>query len=233
MSTTSIESIKPVTIRDILARKGKEPVACLTAYTAPMARFLDQHMDILLVGDSLGMVVYGMDTTVGVTLDMMINHGKAVSKAAKHALVLVDMPFGSYQESKKQAFRNAARVMAETGCAGVKLEGGAEMAETVEYLTQRGIPVQGHVGLKPQSVHTYGGFRAQGRSSSDAEKIRADARAIAEAGAFSLVIEGVFEDVAHQITQEIPIPTIGIGGSPQCDGQILVTQDLLGMFTRF
>lgn len=224
---------KPITIRDIRARKGGEPVVCLTAYTAPMARFLDPHVDVLLVGDSLGMVVYGMDTTIGVTMDMMINHGKAVARAAQTACVVVDMPFGSYQESKEQAFRNAARMMMETGCAAVKLEGGREMAETIHFLVERGVPVMAHIGLKPQAVHAAGGFRAQGRTEDEAAQIRGDARAVADAGAFSVVVEGTWEPVARAITQEIAIPTIGIGASAACDGQVLVIDDLLGMFSDF
>lgn len=220
---------KPVTIRGISRRKGETPIVCLTAYTTPMARVLDPLVDLLLVGDSLGMVLYGMDTTLGVTLDMMVAHGRAVVRGADHACVIVDMPFGSYQESPELAFRNAARVMAETGCAGVKLEGGAEMAATVAFLAARGVPVLGHVGLTPQSVHALGGFRTQGRSQAEAARVVADAEAIADAGAFALVIEGTVEPVARDITERIQAPTIGIGASPHCDGQILVTEDLLGL----
>lgn len=225
--------IKRVTTRDIRARKGGEPLVVLTAYTAPIARLLDPHCDILLVGDSLGMVVYGMETTLGVTLDMMINHGRAVVKASSHSCVVVDMPFGSYQESQEQAFRNCARVMCETGCAAVKLEGGREMAATIRFLVDRGIPVMAHVGLKPQAVHAAGGFRAQGRLEAEAEAIRADARAVDEAGAFSVVVEGTVEPVARALSAEISIPTIGIGASPACDGQVLVTDDVLGLFDDF
>lgn len=215
------------------ARKGGEPIVCLTAYTAPVARLLDPHVDILLVGDSLGMVVYGLDSTLPVTLDMMIAHGAAVVRASERACVVVDLPFGSYQESKEAAFRTSARVMAETGAQAVKLEGGLEMAETVAFLTARGIPVMGHVGLTPQSVNTLGGYKAVGRDAEAAERIAADARAIAEAGAFTLVIEGTMEQLARRITEEVAIPTIGIGGSPACDGQVLVTDDMLGLFGAF
>ncbi|RAU23874.1 3-methyl-2-oxobutanoate hydroxymethyltransferase [Paramagnetospirillum kuznetsovii] len=225
--------IKRVTTRDIRARKGAEPIVVLTAYTAPIARLLDPHCDILLVGDSLGMVVYGMETTLGVTLDMMINHGRAVVRSSTHACVVVDMPFGSYQESPEQAFRNCARVMAETGCAAVKLEGGREMAATIRFLVDRGIPVMAHVGLKPQAVHAAGGFRAQGRVDAEAEAIRADARAIDAAGAFSVVVEGTVEPVARALSAEIAIPTIGIGASAACDGQVLVIDDVLGLFADF
>ncbi|WP_395459446.1 3-methyl-2-oxobutanoate hydroxymethyltransferase [Azospirillum melinis] len=215
------------------ACKGGEPIVCLTAYTAPVARLLDPHVDILLVGDSLGMVVYGLDSTLPVTLDMMIAHGAAVVRASERACVVVDLPFGSYQESKEAAFRASARVMAETGAQAVKLEGGIEMAETVAFLTARGIPVMGHVGLTPQSVNTLGGYKAVGRDAEAAERIVADARAIAEAGAFTLVIEGTMEALARRITEEVTIPTIGIGGSPACDGQVLVTDDMLGLFGAF
>ncbi|WP_041634573.1 3-methyl-2-oxobutanoate hydroxymethyltransferase [Magnetospirillum gryphiswaldense] len=225
--------VKRVTTRDIRARKGGGPVVVLTAYTAPIARLLDPHVDVLLVGDSVGMVLYGMDTTLGVTVDMMINHGQAVMRGSTHACVVVDMPFGSYQESKEQAFRNAARIMSETGCAAVKLEGGREMAETIRFLTERCIPVMAHIGLKPQAVHAAGGFRAQGRIEAEAEQIRDDARAITEAGAFCVVVEGTVEPVARALSAEIGIPTIGIGASPACDGQVLVTEDVLGLFSDF
>ncbi len=222
-----------VTVPEIRRRKGKEPLACLTAYTAPVAQLLDPHMDLLLVGDSLAMVIYGMDSTVGVTLDMMIAHGRAVTRATEHACVIVDLPFGSYQESPEQAFRSAARIMAETHCQGVKLEGGAEMAETVRFLSERGVPVFGHVGLLPQYVNAAGGFRVRGRSGDEADQILQDAVAIADAGAFATVIEGVMEPLARRITENVEIPTIGIGASPDCDGQILVTDDLVGLFSKF
>jgi 3-methyl-2-oxobutanoate hydroxymethyltransferase len=217
----------------IRARKGGEPIVCLTAYTAPMAHWLDPHVDLLMVGDSLGMVLYGFDSTLPVTLDMMIAHGGAVVRGSERAFVVVDMPFGSYQESPSQGFRSAARVMAESGCGGVKLEGGVEMAETVAFLTSRGIPVMGHVGLTPQSVNSLGGYRSRGHDQAEAARILADAKAIAEAGAFSLVVEGTVEPLARRISEAIAIPTIGIGASPACDGQVLVTDDLLGLFAEF
>lgn len=224
---------RSVTVRGIARRKGQSPIICLTAYTTPMARILDPLVDLLLVGDSLGMVLYGMDTTLGVTLDTMVAHGRAVVRGAEHACVIVDLPFGSYQESPEQAFRTAARVMGETGCAGVKLEGGSEMAETVAFLAARGVPVLGHVGLTPQSVHALGGFRTQGRSQAEAARVVAGAEAIAAAGAFAVVVEATVEPVAREITERIAVPTIGIGASPACDGQILVTEDLVGLFSDF
>lgn len=224
---------KRITVPQIRAMKGDTPVVCLTAYTALTAVLLDDSVDLLLVGDSLGMVLYGMDSTLGVTLEMMIAHGKAVMRGSKKACVIVDLPFGSYQESREQAFRNAAQVMKEVGCSGVKLEGGVEMAETVRFLAERGIPVLGHVGLLPQSVNTAGGFRSLGRGEKEAADIVADAHAIADAGAFATVIEGTVEPVAREITTQIAIPTIGIGASPACDGQILVTEDLVGLFSDF
>jgi len=228
-----LKKINRVSIPDLAGRKGGEPIVSLTAYTMPMARILDPHCDFLLVGDSLGMVVYGMDTTLGVTLDMMINHGLAVVRGSRQACVIVDMPFGSYQESPEQAYRNCARVMAETGCGGVKIEGGREMMTTVSFLVERGIPVMGHVGLKPQSVNLAGGYRAHGRDQDEAERIKEDARTISNAGAFSIVLEGLVEDLAADITREILPVTIGIGASAQCDGQILVIDDVIGMFTEF
>ncbi len=222
-----------MTVPALRGRKEGTPIVALTAYTAPQAKMLDPHVDILLVGDSLGMVVYGLDSTLGVSLEMMIAHGAAVVRGSAQACVIVDMPFASYQESPAQAYRNAARVMVEAGCAGVKLEGGAEMAPTVEFLTRRSIPVMGHVGLMPQSVNAYGGFRVQGRGNDDARAILADARAIADAGAFSIVIEGVVEPVAREITAVVAVPTIGIGASPHCDGQVLVTEDMAGLFSDF
>ncbi|MBP2311957.1 3-methyl-2-oxobutanoate hydroxymethyltransferase [Azospirillum soli] len=227
------KDIARVSVPALRARKGGEPIVCLTAYTAPIARHLDPHVDLLLVGDSLGMVVYGFDSTLAVTLDMMIAHGAAVVRASRHACVVVDLPFGSYQESPQVAYRNAARVMSETGAQAVKLEGGAEMAETVAFLTSRGVPVMGHVGLLPQSVNALGGYKAVGRDPASAERIRADAQAIADAGAFSIVIEGTMESLARQITEDVAVPTIGIGASPACDGQVLVTDDLLGLFSDF
>ncbi|MCW2240459.1 3-methyl-2-oxobutanoate hydroxymethyltransferase [Azospirillum canadense] len=231
MSATALA--KRTTITTLAARKGGEPIVCLTAYSASLAKLLDPHVDVLLVGDSLGMVLYGFDSTLPVTLDLMIAHGAAVVRGSTQACVVVDLPFGSYQESPQQAFRNAARVLAETGCAAVKLEGGVEMAETVAYLTARGVPVMGHIGLTPQSVNTLGGFRARGRSVDEGERILADAQAIADADAFALVIEGVMEPLADRITAAVAVPTIGIGASVACDGQVLVTDDLLGLFTDF
>jgi len=226
-------SIKRLTVPHIRARKGGEPIVALTAYTAPSARALDPHVDILLVGDSLGMVVYGLDSTLGVTLDMMIAHGAAVVRASEHACVIVDMPFASYQESPAQAYRNAARIMAETGCAGVKLEAGVALADTIRFLTDRAIPVLGHIGLMPQSVNAYGGYRVQGKDAAAAAAVMADAHAVSDAGAFAVVIEGTMEAVARDITAAIPIPTIGIGASPACDGQVLVTEDVVGLFSAF
>jgi 3-methyl-2-oxobutanoate hydroxymethyltransferase len=213
--------------------KGGTPIVGLTAYTAPVARLLDPEVDFLLVGDSLGMVVYGFDSTLPVTLDMMIAHGAAVVRSTAQSLIVVDLPFGSYQESREQAFHSAARILAETGCSAVKLEGGSEMADTVRFLALRGIPVMGHVGLMPQSVNAAGGFRVQGRDKQQAERVADDAAAIAAAGAFALVIEGTMEPVARAITEAVPVPTIGIGASPMCDGQILVTDDVLGLFAEF
>ena len=231
MSITPVE--KKLTPADLRARKGGVPIVSLTAYTTPQARLLDPHSDLLLVGDSLGMVIYGLDSTLPVTLEMMIAHGAAVMRGANRACVIVDMPFGSYQESPAQAFRNAARIMSETGCSGVKLEGGEVMAETIRFLTGRGIPVLGHIGLQPQSVKALGGFHAQGRTEADAARIIADAKAVAEAGAFAMVVEGTAEPVARRLTEMVPVPTIGIGASPACDGQILVIDDLLGTFDAF
>jgi len=224
---------KRITVPQLQARKGVEPIVSLTAYSTPMAKLLDPHIDVFIVGDSVGMVLYGMDSTLGVTLDMMINHGAAVVRGSERACVIVDMPFASYQESPARAYRNAARVMVETGCGGIKLEGGAEMADTIAFLVQRGIPVMGHVGLTPQSVNRFGGYRIQGKSPAAARRIVADARAVADSGAFSMVIEGVVETLAREITNAVPVPTIGIGASPHCDGQVLVTEDLVGLFSDF
>jgi len=230
----SVQSeIKRVTVPQLRARKGQEPIVCLTAYTTPVARLLDPHVDLLMVGDSLGMVVYGLDSTLGVTVEMMIAHGQAVMRGSKRACVVIDMPFGSYQESPQLAYRAAARLLAETGAQAVKLEGGAEMAPTIAFLTARGIPVMGHVGLTPQSINTLGGFRTQGRDDAAARRVLADAEAVSTAGGFSVVVEGVVETLAREITTRIPIPTIGIGASPHCDGQVLVIDDVLGVFTDF
>ncbi len=230
---SAVTSAKRVSTPQIRARKGGEPIVCLTAYTTQMARWLDPHVDLLLVGDSLGMVVYGFDSTLPVTLDMMIAHGSAVMRGASHACVIVDLPFGSYQASPEQAFHSAARIMSETGASGVKLEGGEVMAETVRYLVQRGIPVCAHVGLMPQAVNVAGGFKATGRSDEEAKQVTRDAEAMAEAGAFAVVLEGTLEPVAAAITRSISIPTIGIGASPVCDGQILVSEDVFGLFSDF
>jgi 3-methyl-2-oxobutanoate hydroxymethyltransferase len=204
----------------------------LTASTAPFARLLDPHVDILLVGDSLGMVLYGLPSTLPVTLEMMIAHGRAIVQSSQQALVVVDMPFGSYQESPAQAFRNAAQILAESGAQAVKLEGGAEMAETIQFLTQRGVPVMAHIGLMPQHMQQLGGFKVQGRDAAQIATIKADAKAIDTSGAFAVVIEGVVESLAQELTQLIRIPTIGIGASAACDGQVLVTEDLLGLTPR-
>lgn len=218
-----------ISVPEIKARKGREPIVSLTCYHAHTAKLLDRYVDIMLVGDSLGMVMHGMETTLGVPLELMILHAQAVMRGANHALVVVDMPFGTYEESPEVAFRNAARVMKETGCSAVKLEGGARMAPTVRYLTQRGIPVMAHIGMTPQMVQVLGGFKTQGRTAEQWPAIEADAVAIAEAGAFAVVLEAMAEPLAAKITQMIPIPTIGIGASPACDGQILVMEDMLGL----
>lgn len=222
-----------ISVPDIRARKGVRPIVCLTAYTTPIARLLDPHVDLLLVGDTLGMVLYGMTSTLPVTVDMMIAHGSAVMRGSSKACVIIDLPFASYQESPEQAFRNAARVMIETGAAAVKLEGGEVMAETIRFLTTRGIPVCGHVGLLPQSVNVAGGFRTKGRTAEEATQVMRDAKAVADAGAFAVVIEGTFESVARDVTAAIAVPTIGIGASPACDGQVLVVDDMLGLFDDF
>ena len=222
-----------VSVPDLAARKGGEPIVCLTAYTTPVARLLDPHVDLLLVGDSLGMVLYGFDSTLAVTLEMMIAHGAAVRRGSRHACLVVDMPFGSYQESPAAAFRSAARIMAEAGCSAVKLEGGVEMAETVDYLVHRGIPVMGHVGLTPQSVNRLRGYRARGRDRQEADAIIADAEAVAAAGAFNIVLEGVVELLAREVVSRIATPIIGIGASAACDGQVLVSEDMTGLFSEF
>ena len=217
-------------VKDIAAAKGGTPLVCLTAYTAPMAAMLDEVCDVLLVGDSVGMVVHGLPTTVGVTLEMMILHGQAVMRASKRAFVVVDMPFGSYEASLEQAFMNAARIMKETGCQAVKIEAGEYAAATVRHLTDRGIPVMAHVGLRPQATNVDGGFKAKGRTETERTKVITEAVAANEAGCFAMVIEGVAEDLAAMITAQVSCPTIGIGASAKCDGQVLVTDDLLGMF---
>jgi 3-methyl-2-oxobutanoate hydroxymethyltransferase len=226
------DEIKRLTAPDIRARKGGEPIVCLTSYHAHTARLVDKYCDVILVGDSLGMVMHGFETTVPVTLEMMILQGHAVMRGSRRALVVIDMPFGSYEQSKEQAFASCARVLKETGCGAVKLEGGRRIADTIAFLVERGVPVMGHVGLTPQSINTIGSFRAQGRDEADWEPIEADAGAVAEAGAFSLVIEAVAEPLGRRITGQVPIPTIGIGASPACDGQILVLEDMLGLSPR-
>ncbi|MBI1202749.1 MAG: 3-methyl-2-oxobutanoate hydroxymethyltransferase [Rhodopseudomonas sp.] len=229
----SIQSdVKRLTAPDIRARKGGEPIAMLTSYHAHTASLVDKYCDVILVGDSLGMVMHGLETTVPVTLDMMILQGHAVMRGSSRALVVVDMPFGSYEASKEQAFMSAARILKETGCGGVKLEGGAHMAETIRFLAERGVPVMAHVGLTPQSINTIGSFRAQGRDESDWARIEQDTVAVSEAGAFSVVIEAVAEPLAAKLTGMVPIPTIGIGASVACDGQVLVLEDMLGLSPR-
>lgn len=230
MSTQS--EIRRITAPDILARKNGEPIVALTSYHAHTAGLLDAYVDVILVGDSLGMVMHGLETTVPVTLEMMVLQGRAVMRGSKRALVVVDMPFGSYEESKEQAFRNCARVLKETHCGAIKLEGGVRMAETIRFLVERGVPVMAHIGMTPQSINTLGSFRAQGRDEAEWDKFLADARAVADAGAFSVVVEAVAEPLGKRITEEIPIPTIGIGASAACDGQILVLEDMLGLSQR-
>lgn len=224
--------IRRMTAPKITARKGGDPIICLTAYDAPTAALVDEYCDLILVGDSLGMVVHGLPSTVGVTLDMMILHGQAVMRTAHKALVVVDLPFGSYEDSVETAFKSASRVMMETGCQAVKIESGSYAAETISYLVERGIPVMSHVGLRPQSMNVLGGFRARGRSTEIADEIIENAKAAAEAGSFAVVVEGVSEELANRVTKAVDIPTIGIGASAQCDGQILVTPDMLGQFAR-
>ena len=221
-----------LTAPDIRARKGGEPIVCLTSYHAHTAAVVDKHCDVILVGDSLGMVMHGFESTVPVTLDMMILQGHAVMRGSRRALVVIDMPFGSYEASKEQAFMNAGRVLKETGCGAIKLEGGKRMAETIAFLVERGVPVMAHVGLTPQSINTIGSFRAQGREESDWGRIEADTMAVSEAGAFSVVIEAVAEPLARKLTAAVPIPTIGIGASVACDGQVLVLEDMLGLSPR-
>ena len=225
-------SLRPVLPPDILARKGSAPLVVLTAYTTPIARLVDAHCDIALVGDSVGMVLHGMTSTLGVTLEMMILHGRSVVKGCQKAMVVIDMPFGSYEESPQQAYRNAARLMAETGAPAVKLEGGEHMAATIAFLTKRGVPVMAHIGLTPQSVNTLGGYKVVARAG-EADGVIEDALAVEEAGAFAVVLEKVPMGLAARITQRLAIPTIGIGAGAACDGQVLVVDDMLGLFTDF
>ena len=231
-ATPTPAPMKRLTVPQIARRKGGDPIVMLTAYTARMAQLLDPHCDLLLVGDSLGQVIYGLPSSVPVTLEMMIAHGAAVVRGSYHSVVVVDMPFGSYEASPQQAFASAARILKDTGAAAVKLEGGAAMAETVAVLVARGVPVMGHVGLTPQAVNVLGGYDARGRSAAEAAKIVGDARALDEAGVFAIVVEGVVEPIAIAATEAVKCPTIGIGGSARCDGQVLVTEDMLGMFER-
>ena len=228
--------MKRLTVPKLRRRKKdgvtEEPLVMLTAYTARQAQLLDAHCDLLLVGDSLGQVIYGLPSTIPVTLEMMANHGAAVVRGSYHSVVVVDMPFGSYEASKEQAFESASYLLKETGAAAVKLEGGEAMAETVAFLNQRGVPVMGHVGLTPQAVNVLGGYMARGRSDIEADKIVEDAKALDAAGAFAVVVEGVVEPIAIEVTEAISCPSIGIGASAKCDGQVLVTEDMLGMFER-
>jgi 3-methyl-2-oxobutanoate hydroxymethyltransferase len=232
MSAQPTASVKRTTAPDITARKVCDPIVSLTAYHAHTARIADPFVDFLLVGDSLGMVMHGYESTVPVPLDLMIMHGRAVMRGAKKALIVVDMPFGTYEESPAVAFRNAARVMKETDCGAIKLEGGRRMAETIRFLTDRGVPVMAHIGLTPQSIHVLGGYKTQGRTKDSWALIEEDARVVADAGAFAVVLEAMAEPLAAKITKAIPIPTIGIGASAQCDGQILVMEDMLGLSPR-
>ena len=230
MSAHAADAARRISARDLRARKGREPIVCLTAYTTPMAEIMDEVCDLLLVGDSVGMVLHGLPNTVGVTMEMMILHGQAVMRASRRAMVVVDMPFGSYEASRETAYDNAVRILKETGAQAVKLESGPEVAGTIAYLTRRGVPVMGHVGLRPQAVLMDGAFKARGRNAAEAACVMAEAQATAEAGAFCIVVEGVAEALATQITQTVRVPTIGIGASAGCDGQILVTEDMLGLF---
>ena len=226
------QEVRRLTAPDIRARKGGEPIVSLTSYHAHTAGLADKYCDFILVGDSLGMVMHGLETTVPVTLDMMILQGHAVMRGSKRALIVVDMPFGSYEASREQAFASAARVLKETGCGAIKMEGGRRMADTIRFLVERGVPVMGHIGLTPQSINTIGSFRAQGREEADWGPIEEDAKAVAEAGAFSIVIEAVAEPLARKITGQVAVPTVGIGASAACDGQILVLEDMLGLSPR-
>lgn len=230
-TSESTPARKKMTVPAFTNAKGGAPLVCLTAYTAHVARLVDEHADLILVGDSLGMVIHGMPNTLGVTMEHMIMHGQAVMRGAEKALVVVDMPFGSFEESPEVAFRNASRIIKETGCTAIKLEGGAEMADTISHLTKRGIPVMAHVGLMPQQMNTAGGFKAV-REKDQFEQVIADAKAVEKAGAFSVVVEGVAVKLANKVTKAVDIPTIGIGASAECDGQILVFEDMIGLFPR-
>jgi 3-methyl-2-oxobutanoate hydroxymethyltransferase len=230
MSSHRQDAVKRLGAPDITALKGVQPIVCLTAYTAPVAVILDDHCDVLLVGDSVGMVLHGLPTTIGVTLEMMILHGQAVMRGSRRAMVVIDMPFGSYEGAPETAYANAARIMKETGAQAVKVESGPTTPDTIAYLVRRGIPVMGHVGLLPQSVLVDGAFKAKGRTAAERARILSDAKATADAGAFCVVIEGVAESLATDITRALAVPTIGIGASAQCDGQVLVIDDMLGLF---
>lgn len=219
-----------ITVPQIRARKGGEKIVCLTAYTTPVAELLDPHCDLLLIGDSVGMVLHGLPSPIGVTLDMMVLHAQAVMRGSEHALVVVDLPFGSYERGPDQAFKSASRVLRKTGCQAVKVEASEGVAESVAFLVSRGIPVMGHVGLRPQAMNVEGGFKAKGRTADERERILAEALAVDAAGAFAILVEGVTPDLAAEITASISVPTIGIGASNACDGQILVTDDMLGLF---
>ena len=224
------ETLARISAPQISALKGKTPIVCLTAYTAPMAEILDPVCDILLVGDSVGMVLHGLDNTVGVTLEMMILHGQAVMRGSRRAMVVIDMPFGSYEGDRREAYANAVRVMKQTGAQAIKVESGPAVADTIAYLTERGVPVMGHVGLRPQSVLVDGRFRARGRTNAEHDDVMQEAKAAQAAGAFAIVVEGVAETLARNVTQALEVPTIGIGASPACDGQVLVLDDMLGLF---
>lgn len=224
---------KKLTSQHIRAMKGGTPIVALTAYTAPIAKLVDEVVDFILVGDSLAMTIYGDSSTVGIDLDTMIRHGHAVARACNHACIVVDLPFGFYQKGPEQAFESASRILRETGCDAVKLEGGAEMAETVRFMIERGIPVMGHIGLTPQSINTMGGFKTQGKDDASRQKLLTDAKAMNAAGCFAVVIEGVVEDIAIELHEALSVPSIGIGASVACDGQILVTDDVIGMFDDF
>ena len=230
MSAQRPERVRRLAAPDITARKGGEPLVCLTAYTAPMAEILDEACDLLLVGDSVGMVMHGLPNTVGVTLEMMILHGQAVMRGSRRAMVVIDMPFGSYEGDPREAYANAARVMKETGAQAVKVESGPTVPDTIRYLVERGIPGRGHGGLRPQAVLTDGAFRAKGRTQAERDRVMEEARQAEAAGAFCVVVEGVAEPVARAVTEALSVPTVGIGASAGCDGQILVTDDMLGMF---
>jgi 3-methyl-2-oxobutanoate hydroxymethyltransferase len=230
LSAQRQDTVRRLSAPDIAARKGRTPIVCLTAYTAPMAEMLDAHCDLLLVGDSVGMVLHGLPNTVGVTMEMMILHGQAVMRGSRRAMVVVDMPFGSYEGPPEVAYANAVRLMKETGAQAVKVESGPTVPDTIAYMVQRGVPVMGHVGLRPQAVLLDGAFRAKGRKPCERERVMHEAKATADAGAFCIVIEGVAESLAREVTEALNVPTVGIGGSAACDGQILVIDDMLGLF---